>query len=176
MTTATTTATERPFDVGETFSGVDIEAGLAAVEKIQAILPEDETLASLALRFCSSASGYVDGYPGSEDSRAGARQCQRGRAPRPQRRGPGPFARDIPDLYRPVGTQSLVTPAQPRRNLGALSGNRNADGCVLPGRSGPGKDFGEQGSRVVDDPAHRDACGPPYRCLGAEGRYDDLGR
>ena len=54
------------FDVGETFSGVDIEAGLAALEKIQAILPENETLTSLALRFCSSAPAISTVIPGAK--------------------------------------------------------------------------------------------------------------
>ena len=54
------------FDVGETFSGVDVEAGLAAVDKIQAILPEGETLASLALRFCCSRPAVSTVIPGAK--------------------------------------------------------------------------------------------------------------
>jgi aryl-alcohol dehydrogenase-like predicted oxidoreductase len=39
------------FDKGETFSGVDYETGLEAVEQLQAIFPDDYTLAQYALRW-----------------------------------------------------------------------------------------------------------------------------
>jgi aryl-alcohol dehydrogenase-like predicted oxidoreductase len=39
------------FDVGETFSGVDFEAGLLAAAELQALVPEGSTLAQLALRW-----------------------------------------------------------------------------------------------------------------------------
>ncbi len=39
------------FDVGETFSGVDYETGLAAVEALKAIKPEGMTMAQFALRW-----------------------------------------------------------------------------------------------------------------------------
>lgn len=39
------------FDVGETFSGVDFETGLAAAEQLEALVPEGHTLAQLALRW-----------------------------------------------------------------------------------------------------------------------------
>jgi len=39
------------FDVGETFSGVDFETGLAAAEELEALVPEGHTLAQLALRW-----------------------------------------------------------------------------------------------------------------------------
>jgi aryl-alcohol dehydrogenase-like predicted oxidoreductase len=39
------------FDVGETFSGVDYESGLDAVEKLKAYVPEGATMAQLALRW-----------------------------------------------------------------------------------------------------------------------------
>lgn len=39
------------FDQGETFSGVDYETGLAAVEKIRALLPAGATMAQFALRW-----------------------------------------------------------------------------------------------------------------------------
>jgi len=54
------------FDVGETFSGVDIEAGLAALAEIKAILPEGETLTSLALRFCYSHPAVSTVIPGAK--------------------------------------------------------------------------------------------------------------
>lgn len=39
------------FDVGETFSGVDYDTGLQAVEALRALVPEGQTLAQLALRW-----------------------------------------------------------------------------------------------------------------------------
>ncbi len=54
------------FDVGETFSGVDIEAGLVALAEIQAVLPEGETLTSLALRFCCSHPAVSTVIPGAK--------------------------------------------------------------------------------------------------------------
>ncbi|MBN1950082.1 MAG: aldo/keto reductase [Bacteroidales bacterium] len=39
------------FDKGETFSGVDYETGLAAVEELKALFPESSNLAPLALRW-----------------------------------------------------------------------------------------------------------------------------
>ncbi len=54
------------FDVGETFSGVDIEAGLAALAEIKAVLPQGETLTSLALRFCCSHPAVSTVIPGAK--------------------------------------------------------------------------------------------------------------
>ncbi|MGD0983250.1 MAG: aldo/keto reductase [Acidimicrobiales bacterium] len=54
------------FDVGETFSGVDMKAGLAALAEIQAVLPEGETLTSLALRFCCSHPAVSTVIPGAK--------------------------------------------------------------------------------------------------------------
>jgi len=39
------------FDMGETFSGVDYETGLAAVEKLRGMTPDGATLAQWALRW-----------------------------------------------------------------------------------------------------------------------------
>jgi len=39
------------FDMGETFSGVEYDTGLAAVEELRAILPEGATMAQFALRW-----------------------------------------------------------------------------------------------------------------------------
>jgi aryl-alcohol dehydrogenase-like predicted oxidoreductase len=54
------------FDVGETFSGVDLDAGLAALDKIRAILPAGETPTSLALRFCCSDPAVSTVIPGGK--------------------------------------------------------------------------------------------------------------
>ncbi len=39
------------FDQGETFSGVDYDVGLAAVEELRRLVPQDATLAQFALRW-----------------------------------------------------------------------------------------------------------------------------
>jgi aryl-alcohol dehydrogenase-like predicted oxidoreductase len=39
------------FDVGETFSGIDFETGLAAVEALRGLVPEGATMAQLAIRW-----------------------------------------------------------------------------------------------------------------------------
>ncbi|HEX3051683.1 MAG TPA: aldo/keto reductase [Aggregatilineaceae bacterium] len=39
------------FDKGETFSGVDYETGLQAVEELRALVPENATMAQFALRW-----------------------------------------------------------------------------------------------------------------------------
>jgi aryl-alcohol dehydrogenase-like predicted oxidoreductase len=60
MTASTTFATDdhrrfnrsgEAFDVGETFSGVPYEVGLAAVEELRALVPEGSTMAQWALRW-----------------------------------------------------------------------------------------------------------------------------
>ncbi len=69
------------FDVGETFAGVDLDTGLAAVEELRSLLPEGETLAGLALRFCLSNPGVSTVIPGAktpEQARANARAGERG--------------------------------------------------------------------------------------------------
>ena len=55
------------FDVGETFSGVDLETGLEAVEELRPLVPEGETLAQFALRFCYSDPGVSTVIPGAKD-------------------------------------------------------------------------------------------------------------
>lgn len=39
------------FDIGETFAGVDFETGLAAVERLEPLVPDDATMAQFALRW-----------------------------------------------------------------------------------------------------------------------------
>ncbi len=52
------------FDRGETFSGVDFEEGLAAVEELRALLPEGVSLAKLALRWILMNEGVTCAIPG----------------------------------------------------------------------------------------------------------------
>lgn len=64
------------FDVGETFSGVDYEAGLAAVEELRALVPAEATLAQLALRWVLMHDAVTTTIPGArtpEQAEANAR-------------------------------------------------------------------------------------------------------
>jgi aryl-alcohol dehydrogenase-like predicted oxidoreductase len=63
------------FDAGETFSGVDYERGLEAVEELRALVPEGATLAQLALRWIlgfEAVSTVIPGAKTAEQARANA--------------------------------------------------------------------------------------------------------
>lgn len=55
------------FDVGETFSGVDYETGLAAVERIRALLPDGMTMAPFALRWILMFEAVTCAIPGAKN-------------------------------------------------------------------------------------------------------------
>jgi aryl-alcohol dehydrogenase-like predicted oxidoreductase len=55
------------FDVGETFSGVNFETGLAAVEEIRTLVPAGQTMAAFALRYCLSDPGVSTVIPGAKN-------------------------------------------------------------------------------------------------------------
>jgi aryl-alcohol dehydrogenase-like predicted oxidoreductase len=54
------------FDRGETFSGVDYETGLQAVEELRALVPEGATLAQLALRWILMFEAVTCVIPGAK--------------------------------------------------------------------------------------------------------------
>lgn len=54
------------FDVGETFSGVDFEAGLRASEELKAIVPQGVTLAQIALRWILMFDAVTCAIPGAK--------------------------------------------------------------------------------------------------------------
>jgi aryl-alcohol dehydrogenase-like predicted oxidoreductase len=54
------------FDVGETFSGVDFETGLAAVEELRKLVPAGATLAQLALRWILMFAAVTCAIPGAK--------------------------------------------------------------------------------------------------------------
>ena len=63
------------FDVGETFSGVDLERGIDVVEELKGLVPEGATLAQLALRWILSfeaVSTVIPGAKSPEQARANA--------------------------------------------------------------------------------------------------------
>lgn len=53
------------FDVGETFAGVDFETGLAAVERLQRLVPTTATMAQFALRWVLMHDGVSTVIPGA---------------------------------------------------------------------------------------------------------------
>ena len=55
------------FDVGETFAGVDLETGLAVVDELRELVPEGETMAAFALRYCLSDPGVSTVIPGAKN-------------------------------------------------------------------------------------------------------------
>jgi aryl-alcohol dehydrogenase-like predicted oxidoreductase len=57
------------FDMGETFSGVDYDTGLQAVEELRALVPPDATMAQLALRWILMFPEVSAAIPGAKDAR-----------------------------------------------------------------------------------------------------------
>jgi aryl-alcohol dehydrogenase-like predicted oxidoreductase len=57
------------FDVGETFAGVDYETGLAAVERLRALVPDGMTMAQFALRWIIDQPGVSVVIPGARNQR-----------------------------------------------------------------------------------------------------------
>lgn len=55
------------FDVGETFSGVDYNTGLAAVDEIRALVPEGVTMAQFALRWILMEDAVSCAIPGAKN-------------------------------------------------------------------------------------------------------------
>ncbi len=55
------------FDMGETFSGVDYEIGLEAVERIRKIVPQGETMAEFALRWILMFDAVSCAIPGAKN-------------------------------------------------------------------------------------------------------------
>ncbi len=55
------------FDVGETFAGVDLQTGLAAVEELRALVPPGQSMADVALRFCLSDPAVSTVIPGAKN-------------------------------------------------------------------------------------------------------------
>jgi aryl-alcohol dehydrogenase-like predicted oxidoreductase len=84
------------FDVGETFAGVDFETGLEAVEELRPLVPEQATLAQLALRWILEFDGVSTTIPGAKTpDQARANAAAAGLPPLPA------ATRDaIADVYR----------------------------------------------------------------------------
>jgi aryl-alcohol dehydrogenase-like predicted oxidoreductase len=63
------------FDVGETFSGVDFEAGLAAVDQIRRLLPDGVSMAQFALRWILMFDAVTCAIPGGKRPSQVAENC-----------------------------------------------------------------------------------------------------
>ena len=103
------------FDVGETFSGVDFETGLEAVEELRPLVPQGATLAQLALRWILDFEAVSTSIPGAktpEQARANAAAAELPPLPRGD-------ARAIADVYRrriaPQVAPALVAGSRRRR-------------------------------------------------------------
>jgi aryl-alcohol dehydrogenase-like predicted oxidoreductase len=55
------------FDVGETFSGVDFETGLEAVERLRPLVPPGATMTRLALRWILMFEAVTCVIPGAKN-------------------------------------------------------------------------------------------------------------
>ena len=78
----------RQFDVGETFSGVDLELGLEAVEELRRLVPAELTLTQLALRWIldfPEVSTVIPGAKTPEQAAANASAAELPPLPEPVR-------------------------------------------------------------------------------------------
>lgn len=64
------------FDVGETFSGIDLNLGLEAVEEIRAFLPSGMSMAQLALRWILMFNAVSCAIPGGKSTDQVADNCR----------------------------------------------------------------------------------------------------
>jgi len=66
----------KAFDVGETFSGVDLESGFEAVEQIRALLPAGVSMAQFALRWILMFDAVTCAIPGGKRPEQVADNCR----------------------------------------------------------------------------------------------------
>jgi aryl-alcohol dehydrogenase-like predicted oxidoreductase len=69
------------FDVGETFSGVDFETGVAAAQEFAGLAPDGVTPAQLALRWIVDQPGVTAVIPGARDERQARANASAGALP-----------------------------------------------------------------------------------------------
>jgi len=63
------------FDVGETFSGVDYDTALDAVEELRPLVPEDASMAQFALRWILMFDAVSCAIPGGKRPEQVAENC-----------------------------------------------------------------------------------------------------
>jgi aryl-alcohol dehydrogenase-like predicted oxidoreductase len=69
------------FDVGETFSGVDFETGLEAVNELRPLVPEGMTMAQFALRWILMYDEVTCAIPGAKNARQAAENARAAELP-----------------------------------------------------------------------------------------------
>jgi aryl-alcohol dehydrogenase-like predicted oxidoreductase len=69
------------FDVGETFSGVDFETGLEAVDELRRIVPEGASMAQFALRWILMFDEVTCTIPGAKNARQAAENARAAELP-----------------------------------------------------------------------------------------------
>ena len=82
------------FDVGETFSGVDYDTALDAVEEIRALLPAGVTMAQFALRWILMFDAVTCAIPGGKRSSQVGENCAASAA--------APLSRDAMEAVRKI--------------------------------------------------------------------------
>jgi aryl-alcohol dehydrogenase-like predicted oxidoreductase len=89
------------FDVGETFSGVPFEVGLAAVRRLSAHAPEGPSLAQVALRWIADQPAVSVVIPGARDAAQARANAAVGELPRLSESMHAEVAATSADLIRP---------------------------------------------------------------------------
>jgi aryl-alcohol dehydrogenase-like predicted oxidoreductase len=69
------------FDVGETFSGVELETGLAAVDRLRSLTTEGKTMTQFALRWILMFEDVTTVIPGAKNRFQAEENCQASRLP-----------------------------------------------------------------------------------------------
>src|SRR4029077_3027865 len=88
------------FDVGETFSGVDYETGLAAVEEIRKLLPAGVSMSQFALRWILMFDAVTCAIPGGKRAEQVADNCHASDLP--------PLTTDVMAAVRRVYGQEIL--------------------------------------------------------------------
>ena len=96
------------FDVGETFSGVDYEVGLAAVEEIRKLVPPGASMSQFALRWILMFDAVSCAIPGGKRPEQVADNCQRLRSSAAHAGPDGGGETDLRRQDQAFGSKSLV--------------------------------------------------------------------
>ncbi len=113
---ATSIAMEKSFDVGETFSGVDLDAAFDAVDGLKPLVPPGFTMAQFALKWILMFDAVSCVIPGAKRPDQVEDNCDASSLSAAQRNHNGRSAGDLQHLYSQACPSSLVaSPALQRR-------------------------------------------------------------
>jgi aryl-alcohol dehydrogenase-like predicted oxidoreductase len=90
------------FDVGETFSGVDYQTGLAAVRRLRPLVPAGATMAQFALRWILDQPAVTVVIPGARDGEQARGNAAAARLPRLPDTAHSTIAATYDELIRPL--------------------------------------------------------------------------